>query len=183
MNRLSRFTGRARPKLSRAQRGLVAELHRRGADHAGRAIVVHRSRPALEQLIAMGAVREAAPGRFYLEEAALVGVARGRVWSGLRFTLVVVLGSLLLAWLYSPSTGLMIALVLLILDRLLLILESRGWVNYRRTGLSRGAATYHTLELSSAFDPGFEDVMEVKYAEEKQEDDSGAPPAPDDEGS
>jgi hypothetical protein len=54
-------------------------------------------------------------------------------------------------------------------------------VNYRRVGPSRGAATYHTLELSSAFNPGFEEVIEVKYAVEAQEDDSGGPPAPEDD--
>jgi hypothetical protein len=74
-----------------------------------------------------------------------------------------------------------ITAVLLIVDRVLLVLESRGWLNYRRAGLSRGAAAYHTLELSSAFNPGFEEVIEVKYAVDKHEDDSGAPPAPDDQ--
>lgn len=75
----------------------------------------------------------------------------------------------------------MITSILLILDRVLLALESQGWLNYRRVGLSRGAATYHTLELSSAFDPAFEEVIEAKYAAEKHEDDSGGPPAPDDQ--
>jgi hypothetical protein len=171
----------ARPSLSRARRKLVEKFYRRGANDAGRAMVVNPRTPALEQLLAEGAIREGVPGRFYLEEAALVKVGRGRVWSGLRFTLVVVIGSLLLAWIYSPLKGLVIAAVLLILDRLLLVFESKGWVNYRRVGLSRGAATYHTLELSSAFNPGFEEVMEVKYAVDKHEDDSGGPPAPDDE--
>ena len=170
----------ARPPLSRAQRKLLEEFRRRGANHAGRAIVVTRRTPALERLLVAGAIREAASGRFYLEEAALVKVVRERVWSDLRFTLVVVLGSLLLAWLYSPLKGIVITAVLLILDRVLLVFESKGWLNYRRVGLSRGAATYHTLELSSAFNPGFEEVIEVKYAVDKHEDDSGGPPAPND---
>jgi hypothetical protein len=109
----------------------------------------------------------------------LVKVGRTSVWSGLRFTFVVVLGFLLLNWLYSPLKAFVITTVLLVLDRVLLTLESMGWLNYRRVGLSRGAATYHTLELSSPFQPGFEEVIEAKYAAEKDEDDSGGPPTPD----
>jgi hypothetical protein len=116
-----------------------------------------------------------------MEETALVKVGRKGAWSVIRFTLVVVLGLLLLTFLYSPLKATVITVVLLILDRVLLALESQGWLNYRRVGLSRGAATYHTLELSSAFDPGFEEVMDVKYAAEKHEDDAGGPPAPDDQ--
>ena len=71
------------------------------------------------------------------------------------------------------------ALALFLLDRLLLLLESRGWIYYRTTGLHRGAATYHLLELSSVFDPGFKEIMEIRSEEEQQQDDSGAPPAPD----
>lgn len=64
------------------------------------------------------------------------------------------------------------------LDRVLLRMEARGWINYRRNGLSRGAALYHTFELQSVFDPGIRHVQEVQYAERKEEDDSGAPPGP-----
>ena len=65
-----------------------------------------------------------------------------------------------------------------LIDRLLLRLEERQWINYRRHGLSRGAAGYHMLELSAVFDPGKQQVLEAEYAERKEEDDSGAPPAP-----
>lgn len=64
-----------------------------------------------------------------------------------------------------------------VLDRCLLWMEARGWLNYRRNRLSRGAAVYHALELHSIFDPGTEEVIEVRYAEEQEEDDSGEPPA------
>jgi hypothetical protein len=111
----------------------------------------------------------------------LAKVGRRSVWSGLQFTLVVVLGFLVLNWLYSPLKAFVITTVLLVLDRVLLTLESMGWLNYRRVGLSRGAATYHTLELSSAFQPGFEEVIEAKYAAEKNADDSGDPPTRDDD--
>lgn len=116
-----------------------------------------------------------------VEEAALVQRGRGRAWGLLRMMVAVVLGSVVFSWLFSPPKGIAITLVLLMLDRVLLVLESRGWLNYRRRGLSRGAATYHTLELSSAFNPGFQEVMEVKYAVDRHEDDSGGPPTPDDE--
>jgi hypothetical protein len=92
-----------------------------------------------------------------------------------RFALFVVLSMVFFGWIYSPIKGIVITASLLTADRMLLHLESKGWLNYRRVGLSRGAATYHTLTLSSAFDPGFQDVIDVKYADEKQEDDSGGP--------
>lgn len=74
---------------------------------------------------------------------------------------------------------LLVAAGALILDRLLLIAEAKGWINYRRKGLSRGAAAYHAVELATIFNPSMEPVMEVRYAEERDQDDSGAPPAPD----
>ena len=51
--------------------------------------------------------------------------------------------------------------VLVVIDRILLRLESRGWINYRRHGLSRGGAVYHTLELHSIFDPAVRPVLAV----------------------
>ena len=101
---------------------------------------------------------------------------RSRAWRVLRYTLVVLLGTWLLTLTYGARAGLIAAAILIGLDRVFLLLEAKGLMNYRSVGLSRGAATYHTLELSSAFDPGFKQVMEVKYAAEKDEDDSGDPP-------
>ena len=69
--------------------------------------------------------------------------------------------------------------VLVVIDRILLRLESRGWINYRRHGLSRGGAVYHTLELHSIFDPAVRPVLEVRYAQEREDEDSGAPPGAD----
>lgn len=73
-----------------------------------------------------------------------------------------------------------LAAILLVVDRVLLALEARGWINYRRRGLSRGGAVYHTLELHSVFDPAARPVIEARYREEQEEEESGAPPAPDD---
>jgi hypothetical protein len=78
-----------------------------------------------------------------------------------------------IAWIIATGTAVFVA------DRGLLWVESRGWINYRRTGLNRGAATYHLLHLSSIFNPGMEEVIEVKYGQEQQEDESGDPPGPD----
>ena len=78
----------------------------------------------------------------------------------------------MLAWAAAVLAG------LAILDRLLLRLERAGWINYRRRGPSRGGATYHVLELQSIFNPGTEQVIEVKYGQEQEVDESGAPPAP-----
>ena len=69
---------------------------------------------------------------------------------------------------------------LFVLDRSLLSMEDRGWIYYRRTRPGRGASTYHLLEMSSIFNPGFEAVQEVRAKEEKQEQESGDPPADDD---
>jgi hypothetical protein len=62
------------------------------------------------------------------------------------------------------------------LDRALLHLEKRGWINYRRNGFSRGAAAYHALELQTIFDPGTQQVIEIGYEQRQQEDESGDPP-------
>lgn len=62
-----------------------------------------------------------------------------------------------------------------VLDRGLLRMESRGWINYRNTGLSRGAATYHAFELQQIYDPGIRQVVEIRYQQRKQQDDSGEP--------
>jgi len=77
----------------------------------------------------------------------------------------------ILLWIAAAAVG------LLLLDRLLLWLESRGLLYYRTTGFHRGAATYHLLELSSAFDPGFKEIMEVRSEDLEQQDESGDPPA------
>lgn len=73
------------------------------------------------------------------------------------------------------------ALLLLLLgsaiDRVLLRLEDRGWINYRRTGWSRGAAAYHMLELQTLLDPGARQVLEIRYEQREQEDEAGNPPA------
>ena len=76
--------------------------------------------------------------------------------------------------------GIAIAVVTAILDRVLLWTETRGWVYYRRTKARGGGSVYHMLELHSVFDPGIEQIQEIKVEEERRQDVSGDPPAPED---
>ena len=67
---------------------------------------------------------------------------------------------------------------LLAIDRLLLWLEARGWLYYRRKKPSISGSIYHMLEMHSVFDPAIQQVQEIIVEEEQQEDESGDPPAP-----
>jgi hypothetical protein len=60
-------------------------------------------------------------------------------------------------------------------DRALLKLEERGWINYRKHGISRGAIAYHALELESIVNPGARQVMEVQFEQRGSQDDAGDP--------
>ena len=70
---------------------------------------------------------------------------------------------------------------MLVLDRVLLWMETRGWVYWRRTKKRGGGALYHTLEMHSVFEPGVQEIIEVKYGEEQEQDQSGDPPGPGDD--
>ena len=78
----------------------------------------------------------------------------------------------LLLWLVAVTVA------ALVLDRLLLALEAKGWIYWRHNRPARGASTYHMLELHSTFDPGIQHVLDVTVKEEEEEDTSGEPPAP-----
>jgi len=66
---------------------------------------------------------------------------------------------------------------LILLDRLLLALEAKGRIFYRRTRGVRGGAMYHAQELDSIFNPGMQHVQEAHVKQEQEEDESGDPPA------
>ena len=70
---------------------------------------------------------------------------------------------------------------LFLLDRVLLWAEDQGWIYYRVNKPGRGASSYHLFEWNAAFDPKMEQVQEEMVKEEKQEDESGDPPGPDDD--
>ena len=58
-------------------------------------------------------------------------------------------------------------------DRALLWMEGNGWINYRRRGLSWSGAAYHALLLESIFNPGAAAIIEIKYADEKEQAENG----------
>ncbi len=60
-------------------------------------------------------------------------------------------------------------------DRALLWMEGNGWINYRRRGLSWSGAAYHGLLLESIFNPAAAAIIEIKYADEKEQAESGDP--------
>jgi hypothetical protein len=75
--------------------------------------------------------------------------------------------------------GVAVAFALFLLDRLLLWVESRGWLYYRRTRPRGGASLYHFLDIHKIYNPEIQEVIEIKYGEEQQEDESGDPPVDD----
>jgi hypothetical protein len=72
-------------------------------------------------------------------------------------------------------------ILILLLDRILLWLESRDWINYRRRGFIRGGASYHALEMQSVFDPGAKELQQARFENIEERDDSGDPPGADEE--
>lgn len=82
----------------------------------------------------------------------------------------------MLAWLLG-SVG--IIAVALVLDRVLLRMEAKGWIFYRRSrGRWRGS-WYHMVETHSMFDPSIRQVLEATVQEGLIQDESGDPPGPD----
>ena len=75
-------------------------------------------------------------------------------------------------WITGVAAG------LFVLDRVLLWVEARGWIYYRRNKPGRGASTYHLLEWNSAFDPTMRQVQEERLREEKEEEEAGDPLGP-----
>lgn len=64
------------------------------------------------------------------------------------------------------------------IDRLLVWMEKRGWINYRQIDAIRrkGSAV---LEVQSLFEPDKKYVLEIMQKEEHEQSESGAPPDPD----
>ena len=69
--------------------------------------------------------------------------------------------------------GLALLAFLWFVDRVLLWMERNGWINYRRRGLSRTGAAYHGVLLESIFNPAAENLIEAKYVQVVEEEDSG----------
>jgi hypothetical protein len=81
---------------------------------------------------------------------------------------------------WSAWIGVLLVLSALV-DRLLLRMESKGWIHYRRSRLGRGVGLYHLLRIHSIYDPSVSQVIEAKYGEQEvEEEESGEPPEPGD---
>jgi hypothetical protein len=78
----------------------------------------------------------------------------------------------LVGWVVGGGAG------LFALDRLLLWFESRGWIYYRHNKPGPGTIIYHTLEMSSVFNPSFKVVQEIQLREEQQDTEDGDPVGP-----
>ncbi len=63
---------------------------------------------------------------------------------------------------------------LVVVDRLLLAAERRGWIYWRKTSASPGTAASAMLEMQSMLEPGKTHVLEATR-EEMETDDDGEP--------
>lgn len=77
-------------------------------------------------------------------------------------------------WIWIP----LIAVVLLVGDRLLLAAERRRWIYYRRTSPSGSTAGNALLSIGALFSPAQQHVVEERTAIGTDEDEDGEPPLP-----
>ncbi|MBI2841747.1 MAG: hypothetical protein HYX75_25815 [Acidobacteria bacterium] len=73
-------------------------------------------------------------------------------------------------WKWSVIAAALVAGAIL-LDRLLLMMEARGWIYYRRKQASPGGLGNAVLSVQSMLEPGKQYVLESKQKERGQEDD------------
>ena len=73
-----------------------------------------------------------------------------------------------------------VGVVLVLLDRLLLWLEARGWIYYRKKKANPGSLGSAMLEIQSMLQPSGEHVVEERRAVKSEEDEAGEPPEPPD---
>ena len=69
-----------------------------------------------------------------------------------------------------------VLLGILVLDRLAVWMEGRGWIYWRKKHGSSGTLGTAFLELQAIFEPGKQHVIEARRDEDAEEDDSGDPP-------
>lgn len=69
-------------------------------------------------------------------------------------------------------------IVLFLLDRLLLKMEERGWIYYRKKKPSRSSLGSAFLEIQSFLEPSKKEIAEIMMEEKKEQADSGDPPLP-----
>jgi hypothetical protein len=74
------------------------------------------------------------------------------------------------------ASGAVVALLLV--DRLLLAAESRGWIYWRRRRSSPGTRASALLELHAMLEPDRRHTAEILREETQEEDDEGGPKHP-----
>lgn len=85
-----------------------------------------------------------------------------------------------LRWLVAAIA---VAACLVVIDRLLLAAEARGWIYWRRRKASPGSAAGALLELHAMLEPDRRHAAEIVREEAHEEDDEGGPgPEGDDDG-
>ena len=84
-----------------------------------------------------------------------------------------------LRWLAITAAVISAAVVL---DRLLLAAEARGWIYWRRRKASPGTRAGAMLELHAMLEPSRRHAAEVVRAEAHEEDDEGGPGPEGDDG-
>ena len=62
------------------------------------------------------------------------------------------------------------------LDRLLLKMESRGWIYYRKSKPSRSSLGNAFLEIQSFLEPSKKQIVEVRKEDKKEQAEAGDPP-------
>jgi hypothetical protein len=70
------------------------------------------------------------------------------------------------------------AVVLSVMDRLLLAMEARGWIYWRRRKSSPATRASALLEIHAMLEPDRRHTAEVLREETHEEDDEGDPPEP-----
>jgi len=70
------------------------------------------------------------------------------------------------------------AVLAVIIDRLLLAAEARGWIYYRKKQSSPGTSASAFLELQSMLEPGRKYEIQAIQSEADERDDEGEPPSP-----
>jgi len=68
---------------------------------------------------------------------------------------------------------LLVAVAVFALDRLLLYMEKRGWIYYRKKKPSSSALSNACLEIQQLLEPSKKYVVEVKKDEKKQQAEAG----------
>jgi hypothetical protein len=71
----------------------------------------------------------------------------------------------------------MVVIAIVVLDRLLLAAERRGWIYYRRSRGRSGSTASAFLEIQSMLEPSRKHVIEARQ-EKEEDDDAGDPPEP-----